>query len=421
MGFLIPTAATLLPLSGEQQMGPPNPRVMRSRTTIYLVIGFVLVVIGFVARITLTGAYASWRAARMPDDALEASAAKPDASYPYVVAWAHRLEARSKFEDGERAYERAMVLRPTAVDAWCGYGRSAFGAGDWGKAEAELRKTVDQWGDNPDARFAYAALLTSTFRLHPAIDQTQAGLRRDPQNGQAWLTLGELDMRVGDAPAAVDAYSKANKLIPNAPKVHSYYGSALLSAGKFEQAKVELETALKVDPSDINARFDMGKALAYGGKKEDRPRAMQELNRVVKFSVNKSRAYMEAGRIWLRDNERGNAIQDLEQAYQLNKTNTDMLNLLMQAYSDDGQRVEAAKVGVVLARAQKLADERTAILAGLDSGKDVVSSLIKLGRVDRDLDNPIEARSAFEAAAHLDPDNADAASELNAIPPKVKL
>ncbi len=147
----------------------------------------------------------------MSDDQLAAAVAKSSATYPYVSTWAHRLEAKGRFAEAERVYERAMVLRPTAADAWCGYGRSAFGAGDWGKAEAELRKTVDQWGDDPDARFAYAALLTSTFRLHSAIDQMQAALKSNPDNGQAWLTLGELDMRVGDAPAAVDAYSKANK------------------------------------------------------------------------------------------------------------------------------------------------------------------------------------------------------------------
>ncbi len=209
--------------------------------------------------------------------------------------------------------------------------------------------------------------------------------------------------------------------MPKDEKVHSYYGSALLVSGKYDQAQAELDTALTEDPSDINARFDMGKALAYSGKPDDRPRAMQELNRVLKFSVNKSRAYTEAGRIWLKEKERGNAIQDLEQAYQLNQTNVDMLQLLEQAYSEDGQREAAARIGVVLARAQKFADARTSILAGLDTGKDVVGGLIQLGRVDREMDNRTEATSAFEAAVRLDPSNAEAAAELKAKPPKAKL
>jgi cytochrome c-type biogenesis protein CcmH/NrfG len=397
------------------------PRVFRSRAIRVVAIAVILGVIVVAVRAPVMDRYTSWRAAKMSDDVLAVAAGQSDAPYEYVAAWGQRLDAHARYAEAERVYVRAMELRPTDPDTWSGYGRSAFAAGDWAKAEAELRKTLDQWPDKSDARFVLAALLASTFRLHSAIDQMQAGLRLDPGNGQAWMSLGELEMRVGDATAAVNAYSKAQALEPNAQKLHSYYGAALLTAGKYSQAQAELEIALKEDPSSSNARFDMGKALAYGGKPQDRPRAMQELNRVVKFSANKSRAYMEAGRIWLRDGERGNAIQDFEQAYQLNQTNIDMLTLLMKAYTDDGRRADAARISGVLARAQKLTDERGAILSALDAGKDVVSGLIHLGRVDRDLDNNVEAGIAFEAARRLDPENQEVARELMVKPPKARL
>ena len=129
---------------------------------------------------------------------------------------------------------------------------------------------------------------------------------------------------------------------------------------------------------------------------------MQELNRVVEFSENKGRAYVEAARIWLREGDRGNAIRSLERAYDLNPYNLDVLGLLVQAKTDDGRIAEANKISASLAIAQKYADAHRDILARLNTGEATVDNLVHLGQLDISANNLTEARSALDAASLLE-------------------
>jgi tetratricopeptide (TPR) repeat protein len=393
-------------------MVPSSHNTARRRLWILIASGLALLGMGCVMRFIATDRIAQWRAERLPAEALAKATREANAPFPFVFEWAKRLEASARFAEAERVYSRAMEIGPTHVEAWLGFGRTAFAARDWGRSSAALGKTVEQWPDNAEARFTFAAVLASTFRVRKAIEQMKVGVKLNPDKGEAFQTLGDLEMRAEDYAAAVEAYAHAKALMPKAKRLQSRYGAALVNAGKYVQAQAELEAALKDDPSDINARFDMGRALARTGKEEDRPRAMQELNRVVEFSQNKSRAYMEAARIWLREGDRGNAIQGLEHAFDLNPYNPEILKLLAQAYADEGRQAEAQKVRKALDQAQTLLDERNRILSRLEADEEVVVNLIRLGRVDRSAHNLVEAQSAFEAASFLDPGNTDAAREL---------
>lgn len=381
-------------------------------------IGLVLLVIGIAWRLIATDTIAQWRAEKMPDEALAKVAAEANPPVPFVLEWAKRLEAGSHAAEAERVYSRACELAPSRSDAWIGFGRTAILAGDWGKAELVLAKTVEQWPDSADAHFTYATVLSSTFRFRKAIEQLKAGLKYSPNRGEAFQTLGDLELREGDSAAAAEAYAQAAKLMPKAKGLHGRYGAALVSTGKYEQAQKELDSALKEDPSDMNARFNLGKALANSKSDQEHIHALQELNRVVQFSENKSRAYVEAAHIWLNEGDRSNAIQALEHAFDMNPMNIDMLNLLIKAYQEDGRPVEADRTRKALERAKTLTDRRNAVLSRLDEGQDVVNNLLLLGQVDLNGTNVNEARMAFQAARCLDPGNVEAARLLQTMAKK---
>jgi cytochrome c-type biogenesis protein CcmH/NrfG len=392
-----------------------TPKAGGRRIGILLALGLILIGIGFAWRFIATDTVAQWRAKKLSDDALAKSAGEANAPFPYLFEWAKRLEASGRFEQAEHVYSRAMEMAPTNIETWLGFSRTAFAAGDWKKSSEVLAKMVEEWPDNADAHFTYASVLASTFRVRKAIEQLRSGLKLNPAKGEAYLTLGDLEMRADNPDAAVEAYAHAKALLPKTKHLLSRYGSALVRAGKYEQAKVELEAALKDDPSDINARFDMGRALANTGKEPDRIRALQELNRVVAFGENTSRAYLEAARIWLKEGDRGNGIQALEHAFDRNPNNIEMLTLLAQSYEAEGRQTEARKIRKALAEAQAFAEEHKKVLALLDADEEVVTNLIRLGRLDLRSQNLIEAQTALEAARYLDPGNAEAVRELKNI------
>lgn len=388
------------------------PKAPRKRLLMLLAGGLVLLGIGVVWRLMATDAVTEWRAARLSDDGLAREAAQPGAPVTFVLEWGKRLEANARFPEAERVYSRAMEIAPDRAEAWLGLGRAAIATRDWGRANAALAKAVEQWPESADAHFTYASVLAGTFRTRKAIEQLKLGINLDASRGKALLTLGDLQMTEGEAAAAAESYARARKLLPKEKGLQGRYGAALVSVGKFVQAKAELEAALKEDPSDMNARFNLGKALAGTGNDVDRATALRELNRVIEFSNNKSGAYTEAGRMWLAEGDGGNAIQALEHAHDFNPENLDTLALLAKAYKENGRQAEAGKISMALAQAKSLQDERASILSKLDAGEDNIGNLIRLGRVDIRAHKLTEAHRALEAATLLDPNNADAASEL---------
>lgn len=399
-------------------MNHASTKPLNKRFCILFIFGVIVLGIACVWRFVYSDMAVQTRAEKMSDDSLSSAAGANNASYTYIIVWAKRLEASARFVEAEHVYSRAMEANPTSSTAWIGFGRTAFAAGDWGKSIAVMGKTVEQWPESADAHFTYASVLASTYRVHKAIDQLKLGLKLDPSKGEAFQTLGDLELRADDNTGAVEAYSKAVALIPTKKGLKSRYGSALVKAGKFAEAKTQLEAALADDPADNNARFELGKALAGTGKEEDRVRAIQELNRVVAFADNKGRAYYEAARIFLKSGDRGNGLQSLERAYDRNPYNLDILKLLVQTYTAEGRKTDAESAQKALQVAQTTTDSRKKLLDRLDTDENPVSDLILLGRLDISVHNQMEAETAFQVAKLLDPGNQQAINELKSMKPK---
>jgi tetratricopeptide (TPR) repeat protein len=390
----------------------PVTNSRRKRVRVFLLTGLLLVCAGVILRLFSTGAVSRWQAARQSDETLAQSAARPDASYAVVAEWARRLEATSRFEEAERVYSRVMELGPTRVDAWNGFVRAALAAADWSRAEPVNRKAIELWPDNAEARFLLSSICARTFRLNEAIAQLQAGLRVDASNGEAWRTLGDLQMQLKNPREAADAYRKAMRLVPGAKHLRARHGEALGDAGNYDEAVRELNGALTEDPNDMNARFELGKVLVLRAKSADRAQALLELNRVAHFSTSKARAYYFAAQVWFREADYGNAAQALEHAYDENPYNADVLALLEEVYEKNGRRGDAEKIRKALATAQTLAAARATIIGEIQRGGPLVPSLVQLGKTDMNANNPIEAGTAFAAALLMDRGCAEASAGL---------
>lgn len=391
-----------------------------SKTKRLVLLGLALAVVGVAVRLAVTDSVGRWRASRLNDQDLARSAADANAPYTVVVEWGRRLEGSGRFAEAERVYARAMDLGPARTEAWNGMGRALVAVGEWSKAEPLLRKEIALWPRESEPRFLLASILGRTFRVNEAISQLSAGLKQEPSGADAWRSLGDLQMQRKNANGAAEAYARALKLAPAAKRAHARLGEALGEAGRYPEAVAELDAELKDNPNDMNTRFAVGKYLALWGKADQRSRAMQELNRVVQFSPNKSRAYYYAARIWFREGDYGNASQALEHAFDVNPANVEILDLLAQTYEKGGRKAEAGKIEKPLATARSLAEKRQWILDAIQGGALLVPNLISLGNTDVEAQNRIEAQSAFEAALLMEPGNAEAARQLKALQKSAK-
>ncbi len=384
----------------------------RRRLVTLILAGFLIIAVVLVVRILTTNSFDRWRAAHLTDQDVAKAAAAPDTSYPFVIEWAKRQEANARFPEAERIYARAMELAPTRMEAWTGFVRAAIAASDWRKAEQTARKAVELWPENAEPKFLLASILGRTFRIEQAARLLQDGLKSDSSKGEAWRTLGDLRMRLKTPVDAIEAYRKAVSLTPRAIHLRARLGEALGDAGRYDNAVTELTTALREDPNDMNARFNLGKALVLRARSEDRAEALLELNRVAHFSASKARAYYYAAHVWFREADYGNAAQALEHAYDENPFNADVLAMLVQVYERSGRKDNADKIRMALKRAQSAAADRKEILDRIGREESLVANLIRLGMTDTTAGNPVEAQSAFAAALLMDPGNREAADGI---------
>ncbi|MGC8667061.1 MAG: tetratricopeptide repeat protein [Chthonomonadales bacterium] len=395
---------------------PPDPQPLlqasRKRMRRIIVASIAVILAGIALRLAMTGAIQRWQASRMPNAALRQAAARPHAPFAVVYELARRLERSGDFPPAAKAYQRAAAINPVASEAWTGWARCEFARGNWAVSERVLRKTIELWPHKTEAHFILAAILDETFRREAAKDELMAGLAINPSRREAWLALGRLEMLLGHPDAAVRAFSRAQSMDPRSSALHGPFGAALLAAGRVAEARKELEAALRADPSDLEARLQLARALLTTRQGPDRVRGMQELTRVAEFAANKAPAYIEAARVWLSEGNRGDAGQALEHAVDANPYSVEALTMLRDFYQQSGRNAEARAIGQRLAPLAKWSAEREIVLRAIEKGEDVPGNLLRLGDLDISLGNPSEGRKAFVAALSMDPGNQRAIARL---------
>lgn len=370
-----------------------------------LAIGLLLICAGVVIRLAATDSLARWQANRMSDQTLAAEAGKHAATYPMLIEWARRIEAAGRPPEAERVYARAAEAEPAKSEAWFGMGRTAFGAGEWGRAEAVLTQTLKQWPDQAEPHFVLAGVLANTFRPNAARAHLKEGLRMDPRNRDPLLALGQLEMKLGNPAGAVEAFKRASDIGPDLPALHGPYGAALLETNHIPEAIKRLQAALKVNPSDLTARLNLGRALVKTGKAEDRMQGMKEISRVVEFSDNKAPAFLEAAKVWLAEGNRSDAEQSLEHAVDSDPSNVEAVRMLVSVYRQGTRPALAGKFEPGLRLLESRDRQRAGLKSRIEAGTDKVQNLMRLGDAAAATGDRGEATAAYTAAKGLDPTN----------------
>lgn len=104
--------------------------------------------------------------------------------------------------------------------------------------------------------------------------------------------------RGGSYRRALELFTQAQRLDPGAAKPHYYIGGALEKLDEPDSAKVEYETAIRIDPKYVDALTGLGKLLRKQGKLEEGTAKLQE---AVKYSSKDAAALYALGLAYLQD------------------------------------------------------------------------------------------------------------------------
>lgn len=159
-----------------------------------------------------------------------------------------------------------------------------------------------------------AASALEQLKNPEAEQEYQLALSVDPKSTDALTALTNFYMaqhRFGDAE---NLLRKLAVVHPNDPAVHLQLGRMLAIAGKNDDAIAEMQTGLKLDPSDTNGQRDLADLLVSSHKYAD---AEQIYANLLKQSPNDAGLHHLLGRALMQEKKFGDAEKELARAIQL--------------------------------------------------------------------------------------------------------
>ncbi|HUA15940.1 MAG TPA: tetratricopeptide repeat protein [Verrucomicrobiae bacterium] len=161
--------------------------------------------------------------------------------------------------------------------------------GKWDEAAAEYKKILDIDPNLPGIHYRLGRVLLSKPNppqevLDEAKRNFEQELKIDPQNAGAEGVLGELARQANQCPDAIDHFTRATELDNGFAEAYLGLGSCLLVEKRYADAVAPLETAVKLEPGNPAAHYNLATALSRVGRKDEAEREfaihrkMQEAN-----------------------------------------------------------------------------------------------------------------------------------------------
>jgi tetratricopeptide (TPR) repeat protein len=301
-------------------------------------------------------------------------------------------------------------------------GLKALDARQYDTAIALFTEAVAADPKDYSAHFNLGLAYSLAGRDAQAIPEYKAVLELQPDVFEAQLNLGISLLNVKDAAAAVPYLRTAREKKPQEFRPVFYLAEALRESGKFSEAASAYQAALAIDAQSAAAEAGLGQALARQGLRteadphyrkavtldpaykdvlidlaslyEENKQPQQAIDLYRQFPENPG-AQERIGVLLLRAGQTKEAIEALESAVAKSPSAANRL-ALAQAYTRDKQPAKAEPLAAEAAAAEPQDFDLRLFYA----------------RLLRDQRKFPEAARQFQAASQLQPDSAEAWSEL---------
>jgi tetratricopeptide (TPR) repeat protein len=173
-----------------------------------------------------------------------------------------------------KAAQQLAMTAPNSIEGHKLNAEALEAQGKWDAAEKEYKAILAQNPQLPGIHFLLGRLLLSKPDAGPtageeAKKEFQQELKIDPSNAGAEYVLGEMARQDSQWDEAIDHFSRATQLDAGFGDAFLGLGSALLSAKRFSDAIPPLQTAVKLEPRNPGAHYNLATALTRAGRKEE--------------------------------------------------------------------------------------------------------------------------------------------------------
>ena len=236
------------------------------------------------------------------------ASANPEALVAYSMGQSElALRNEQSFNDAIRFFQRAVDLDPNYVDAHVGL------------ATAHALKVSYKLSSREEQLPLAEAEIDKAFAL-------------DPESGNAWATLGLIEMQKGpmdENPKIREALEKALEYNPSHAMAHMWYASLTDS---LDEKLARYRKAYELDPRSPVIGYNIANILMEQGHDRE---AMEVYGQIVESDPTYYGAYVIAAKVNLKRGRLDEAIRHFEEAYEYSRDLDTGVNLV-SVYTDIG-------------------------------------------------------------------------------------
>lgn len=213
------------------------------------------------------------------------------------------------------------------------------------QALAAYKKATELQPKSEEYQLDYATELALHWNPSDALVVFLAGVKAFPNSGTLRMGLGGCDHLLGRYREATETLLRTSQLAPDNSSVYALLGLAYDAAGPLQSDVAErFEDYLKARPDDARAHYFHGKILLGQSKEKSETnsiRARQEFAKAVALDPSQPQARLELGKLLRMQGDLPAARAQLEAAVNLDPESSDAYYQLMGIYRKLGEQRKA--------------------------------------------------------------------------------
>jgi tetratricopeptide (TPR) repeat protein len=189
----------------------------------------------------------------------------------------------------------AMQLARTARESYQAHELNAETLetqGKWDEAAEEYNQILKSQPDLPGIHYRLGRVILSKPATPTTVEDArrefQAELRIDPTNAGAEYVLGELARQAQEWEEAILHFERASRLDASFADAFLGLGYSLKALGRYAEAVAPLETAVKLQPENPTAHYQLSMAYGKTGQKEQAKRELELFQRTSEKALKQS-------------------------------------------------------------------------------------------------------------------------------------
>lgn len=240
---------------------------------------------------------------------------------PKKIGSVQKLIKEGKLQAAQRIAKGALAKNPRDYVAHYWLGEAYLADNKPELAFVEF-KTVNENavfnGTIPEVPFRkkMAELYSKYNQNQDALKEYLLLTKQDPHDGDNYYNVGRIYESLNQAPNALGFYQKAVALNKKNDKAHTALGYLLYRSKQFQEAKKEIDLAIKLCPDNFSNYYYLGKILK---ENKDYSAAVKAFEKAERDQSFRQRALIERGSCFMAVNQEDNAIGEFEHAVSISK------------------------------------------------------------------------------------------------------